>query len=152
MANSLFGVDFRSGVDAYRHAERAIKYGVLFIALVFAAFFLFEILAALRIHPLQYTLVGGALYSLLVGTAGLFLVLAVVFIITRVFWISFPRLLVDLPAPEAGASFSSKLFQVSTVKQAKSAWAQWMMRRIGSTAAGKAIRRRSGPWWNVINA
>jgi inner membrane protein len=34
---------------------------VLFVALVFMAFFLFEILSALRIHPFQYTLVGAAL-------------------------------------------------------------------------------------------
>jgi inner membrane protein len=149
-AGSLFGVDFLSGIDAYRNVERAIKYGVLFIALVFVAFFLFEILSGLRIHPFQYTLVGVALclfylgllslsefirfghayllsaavttvmigyycaavlksgrrtfllvgmlagiygflyvplqlqdYSLLVGTAGLFLVLAIVFSVTR---------------------------------------------------------------------
>jgi len=149
-ANSLFGVDFLSGIDAYRNVERSIKYGVLFIALVFAAFFLFEVLSGVRIHSLQYTLVGAALclfylgllslsefiafgyayfaaasvttlliwfycaavlksgkrtllvvgmlagiygflyvplqlkdYSLLVGTAGLFLVLAIVFYVTR---------------------------------------------------------------------
>lgn len=60
-ASSLFGVNFLPGVDGYRNVERAIKYGALFITLVFAAFFLFEILSALRIHPLQYTLVGAAL-------------------------------------------------------------------------------------------
>jgi inner membrane protein len=41
--------------------ERATKYGVLFIALIFTAFFLFEVLSALRIHTIQYTLVGAAL-------------------------------------------------------------------------------------------
>lgn len=60
-ANSLFGVDFLSGIDAYRTVERATKYGVLFMALVFTAFFLFEMLSALRIHPFQYALVGAAL-------------------------------------------------------------------------------------------
>jgi inner membrane protein len=60
-ASSLFGVDFLSGIDSYRNVERAIKYGILFIALVFMAFFLFEILSALKIHPFQYTLVGAAL-------------------------------------------------------------------------------------------
>jgi len=60
-ANSLFGVIFLSGVDAYRNVERAIKYGVLFFVLVFAAFFLFEILSSLKIHPFQYALVGAAL-------------------------------------------------------------------------------------------
>lgn len=51
-------------------AERALKYGVLFIGLTFAAFFLFELLRRLRIHPLQYGLVGLALtifYLLLVS-------------------------------------------------------------------------------------
>jgi inner membrane protein len=57
---SLFGVSFLAGIDAYRNVERAIKYGALFLALVFAAFFLFEILSAIRIHPFQYALVGAA--------------------------------------------------------------------------------------------
>ena len=34
---------------------------MLIVALVFMAFFLFEVLARLRIHPFQYTLVGAAL-------------------------------------------------------------------------------------------
>ncbi len=58
---SLFGVNFLSGVDSYRMVERAAKYGILFIALIFTAFFLFEILSALSIHTVQYTLVGAAL-------------------------------------------------------------------------------------------
>lgn len=58
---SLFGVNFMVPVDAYRMVERAIKYGILFISLIFTAFFLFEMLAALRIHVFQYTLVGAAL-------------------------------------------------------------------------------------------
>ncbi|MBL0122769.1 MAG: cell envelope integrity protein CreD [Betaproteobacteria bacterium] len=61
--NSLeaFDVSFIEPVNIYQQAERAVKYGVLFIALTFAAFFLFEILKDLRIHPLQYGLVGLAL-------------------------------------------------------------------------------------------
>ena len=58
---SLFGVDLVPAMDSYRFVERSIKYGVLVIALVFTAFFLFEVLAAARIHPFQYTLVGAAL-------------------------------------------------------------------------------------------
>jgi len=58
---SLFGVDFIVLVDTYRMVERAAKYGVLFIALIFTAFFLFEVLSQLRIHTIQYTLVGAAL-------------------------------------------------------------------------------------------
>src|SRR5262249_26911653 len=40
---------------------RAGKYGILFVALTFVAFFLFEILKKLRVHPVQYLLVGLAL-------------------------------------------------------------------------------------------
>lgn len=58
---SLFGVDFLDPVDAYRMVERAIKYGILFIALIFTAFFLFENVSTLRIHTVQYTLVGAAM-------------------------------------------------------------------------------------------
>ncbi len=58
---SAFGVEFLSSVDSYRNVERATKYGVLFIVMVFAAFFLFEVLAGLSIHPIQYLLVGLAL-------------------------------------------------------------------------------------------
>jgi inner membrane protein len=68
---SLFGVNFLSGIDAYRNVERATKYGALFIALVFAAFFLFEILSALKIHPFQYTVVGVALCLFYMGLLAL---------------------------------------------------------------------------------
>ncbi len=56
-----FDVSFVEPVNIYLQAERAVKYGILFIVLIFAAFFLFEILKDLRIHPLQYALVGAAL-------------------------------------------------------------------------------------------
>ncbi len=62
-----FGVRFAQPVDGYSMAERAQKYGVLFFVLVFTVFFLFEITAALRIHPLQYTLVGAALCLFFLG-------------------------------------------------------------------------------------
>jgi inner membrane protein len=70
-ANSLFGVNFLAGIDAYRNVERAIKYGILFLVLVFAAFFLFEMLSALRIHPFQYALVGAALCLFYLGLLSL---------------------------------------------------------------------------------
>jgi len=68
---SLFGVNFLTGIDAYRNVERAIKYGALFLTLVFAAFFLFEILSALRIHPFQYALVGAAFCLFYLGLLSL---------------------------------------------------------------------------------
>jgi inner membrane protein len=58
---SAFRVSLLSVVDAYRLTERSIKYGVLFLVLVFTTFFLFEAIASLRVHPVQYALVGAAL-------------------------------------------------------------------------------------------
>lgn len=60
-ALEAFSVSFIEPVNIYQQAERAVKYGVLFIALTFMAFFLIESLSALRIHPVQYGLVGLAL-------------------------------------------------------------------------------------------
>lgn len=54
-------VDFVDPVNVYLQSERAVKYGVLFIALTFAGFFLTEILRRSPIHPMQYLLVGLAL-------------------------------------------------------------------------------------------
>jgi inner membrane protein len=71
---SGFGVDLYTPVDSYRLVERAVKYGILFIVMIFTAFFLFETLGKLRIHPLQYILVGVALclfYMLLLALSEL---------------------------------------------------------------------------------
>lgn len=65
-----FGVKFFEPVDIYVKVNRAIKYGILFIALTFVSFFLIETLTRTRLHPLQYALVGLALavfYLLLVS-------------------------------------------------------------------------------------
>jgi len=56
-----FGVNFIEPVDQYRKTDRAIKYGLLFISLTFAVFFLFEVLKRLPVHPMQYAMVGFAL-------------------------------------------------------------------------------------------
>ncbi|MCC4632457.1 cell envelope integrity protein CreD [Xanthomonas dyei] len=48
-------------VDVYTQADRASKYGILFVVLTFVAFVLFELIKRLPIHPLQYLLVGLAL-------------------------------------------------------------------------------------------
>ncbi|HEX5492779.1 MAG TPA: cell envelope integrity protein CreD [Candidatus Udaeobacter sp.] len=61
VSNSLFGTQFLSILDSYRYVERSIKYGVLFLVLVFTAFFLFEVTARQKIHPFQYLMVGAAL-------------------------------------------------------------------------------------------
>lgn len=45
-------------VTEYRIVDRAIKYGLLFIALTFLGFVCFELTLALRFHPVQYGVVG----------------------------------------------------------------------------------------------
>lgn len=52
------GVSLMDPVNVYSLTDRALKYGFLFIFITFAAFFLFEMLATLRIHPVQYVFVG----------------------------------------------------------------------------------------------
>lgn len=58
---SRFGVDLRGPIDHYRMAERSVKYASLFILLTFATVWLIEVLANLRVHPIQYLMIGGAL-------------------------------------------------------------------------------------------
>ncbi len=53
-----FGVELIKAVDVYQSANRSIKYAALFILLTFVAYFLFEVVLKLKIHPLQYLLVG----------------------------------------------------------------------------------------------
>jgi inner membrane protein len=56
-----FSVAFIEPVNVYVLAGRAAKYGLLFVALTFGGFFVFEVLKRLPIHPIQYLLVGLAL-------------------------------------------------------------------------------------------
>ncbi len=58
---SRFGVELVNPVDHYRMAERSVKYAGLFILLTFATLWLIEVLAGLRVHPIQYLMLGGAL-------------------------------------------------------------------------------------------
>jgi inner membrane protein len=58
---AAFGVNLYQPASVYQQNERAGKYGILFVALTFVVFFLFEILRQLRVHPVQYLLVGLAL-------------------------------------------------------------------------------------------
>jgi len=55
---SLVGVDFISPVDNYRMSERSLKYVMLFIVLTFVAIWLLEIVYKIRVHLLQYLLLG----------------------------------------------------------------------------------------------
>ena len=58
---SKFGADLVTPVDEYRMAERSTKYAGLFILLTFATLWLIEVLGRLRVHAIQYLLVGAAM-------------------------------------------------------------------------------------------
>lgn len=58
--NASFGVAFIEPVDANRKAYRAANYAFLFIAIPFCVLFLFEVFTGLRLHPIQYCLIGFA--------------------------------------------------------------------------------------------
>ncbi len=55
-----YTTNFINTVDIYRMTERCVKYGLLFIALTFLAFFVYEIINKnnKQIHPFQYSLIG----------------------------------------------------------------------------------------------
>jgi inner membrane protein len=55
------GVSLVDPVNVYSQADRASKYGILFVLLTFVGFFMFELIRQLPIHPIQYGLVGLAL-------------------------------------------------------------------------------------------
>jgi inner membrane protein len=65
---SRFGLTLATPVDPYRMVERSVKYAILFLALTFTTLWLYEVLSGLRIHTLQYLLmgVGMGLFYLLV--------------------------------------------------------------------------------------
>ena len=72
MNTDAFGVELIQPVNFYTKSERSVKYGLLIICLTFLCFFMFEILNTLKIHPMQYLLVGFGLsifYLLLVSFA-----------------------------------------------------------------------------------
>ncbi|MDP9601630.1 UNVERIFIED_ORG: inner membrane protein [Variovorax paradoxus] len=53
-----FDVSLAQPINVYSMSTRAGKYGVLFIGLVLMAAFMFELFRKLRLHPIQYGLVG----------------------------------------------------------------------------------------------
>jgi inner membrane protein len=56
--SSSFGVEMISPVNHYTMSQRSVKYHILFLVLTFATLWLFEILAKIRVHPIQYLLIG----------------------------------------------------------------------------------------------
>jgi len=72
VGRSAFGVEFLQTVTPYRETERAVKYGILIIALTFVLYLMFEMVSGTTIHLLQYGAVGLALcvfYLLLLSLA-----------------------------------------------------------------------------------
>lgn len=72
MPSKAFGVDFFQPVRFYSLAERALKYALGFIGIIFLAVFVMEIQSKRRVHWIQYLFVGLALvifYLVLIGTA-----------------------------------------------------------------------------------
>jgi len=70
LERNSFGVGLHNPIDIYQKTDRSLKYGFLFIVLTFVVFFLFETIKRIRIHPIQYALVGAALaifYLLLIA-------------------------------------------------------------------------------------
>lgn len=61
LLESQFGINLFQSVDVYQQTNRAMKYAMLFVALTFAVFFIFENLQQTPIHPIQYLFVGLAL-------------------------------------------------------------------------------------------
>lgn len=68
---TAFGLSMAEALNPYRMVERAIKYGVLFLALVFTAFFLFETCCGLALNGLNDLLVGAALCLFFLGLLAL---------------------------------------------------------------------------------
>lgn len=55
-----FGVRLADPVDRYLMIERTLKYAVLFLLLTFGICFVVEVMRRIRVHPMQYGLVGAA--------------------------------------------------------------------------------------------
>jgi inner membrane protein len=69
-AKMAFGVSLLQPADQYDKTMRSVKYGILFIGLTFAFFFIIELMQQKPFHPVQYVLVGLALvifYALLLS-------------------------------------------------------------------------------------
>lgn len=70
--SASLGVSFIEVADPYQSVNRALKYVLLFVGLVFLTYFVFEVTTRKRVHPAQYVLVGVAqmiFYLLLLSLA-----------------------------------------------------------------------------------
>jgi inner membrane protein len=60
---SAFGVGLFTPADHYQKTLRTSKYAILFVILIFIAFFISELTAGVRLHPVQYLLIGSAIIT-----------------------------------------------------------------------------------------
>ena len=58
---SNFGLDLKLPVDEYQKSMRSVKYAVMFISLTFLFYFFSQIKQKVRIHPIQYLIIGLAI-------------------------------------------------------------------------------------------
>ena len=58
LAQNMVRVKFVNTDNPYQTVNRALKYSILFIGLVFLAYFLFETVVGTPVHPAQYILIG----------------------------------------------------------------------------------------------
>lgn len=57
-AGKTFGVVLIDAASPYQSVNRALKYALMFLGVVFLTFFIFEVLTGARAHPAQYILLG----------------------------------------------------------------------------------------------
>lgn len=72
LGQAAFGVTFVEPANPYQAVGRSLKYALLFVGLVFLAYFIFETVTGRRIHAAQYVLIGLAqivFYLLLLSIA-----------------------------------------------------------------------------------
>ncbi|NOT37923.1 MAG: hypothetical protein HOP11_11145, partial [Saprospiraceae bacterium] len=61
VGNSIFGMNIQNPVNHYSKTDRACKYLILFILVIFLSLFLTEIYYRIKVHLFQYGLIGFAL-------------------------------------------------------------------------------------------
>ena len=58
LGQAALGVSFVEPANPYQSVARSLKYALMFVGLVFLAYFLFETTQKRRVHPAQYVLIG----------------------------------------------------------------------------------------------
>jgi len=58
LSQKAMSVKLVNPVNPYQNVNRSLKYSVLFIGMVFLAYFLFETLVGVKVHAAQYVLIG----------------------------------------------------------------------------------------------